>query len=268
MKIHPRKAALSGAADRGAWSFKSDAGSPKKPDTIFPIFRQEPENNNKLTLLGTGFYITTTGLFLTARHVLMDVFDAHGKQTHPIIIFHTTEDNRLIYRPILRAWHSNEGDVSIGVAAPMHKTSTGEPLNNKIMTLSKKKPEIGDKVVTYAYPDHSHVWEDKTQMINLYPNFYDGRIEEFFPNRPNIGMCYRTSIHLHGGASGGPVIDAKTGYVFGINSSSFNPYVDISFVTVIDPIFYAAMDDVKLPDAEPGRVAIQEMIDRGFISVK
>src|ERR1035437_3843089 len=44
--------------------------------SIFPIVRYDVKGN--MHLLGTGFFITSTGLFVTARHVLKAPFDSEG----------------------------------------------------------------------------------------------------------------------------------------------------------------------------------------------
>jgi hypothetical protein len=47
--------------------------------------------------------------------------------------------------------------------------------------------------------------------------------------RTSVGVAERTSINLHGGASGGPVF--FDGHVFGVASSSFDGAEDVAFVT-------------------------------------
>jgi S1-C subfamily serine protease len=39
-------------------------------------------------------------------------------------------------------------------------------------------------------------------------------------------------MHIHGGASGGPVFDAS-GAVFGVNTASMDPYTDTSYVSKV-----------------------------------
>lgn len=120
-----------------ARQFKSADGNgiPCDPmEPIVPILKKLSEE--QWQLIGTAFYITTNGIFLTARHVLDDVIN-QGAQTHPIAIFHFLHNKQYIIRPILRAFSKNHSDVSAGLAADIKNNLTGNLLENKILTLSR-----------------------------------------------------------------------------------------------------------------------------------
>jgi hypothetical protein len=78
----------------------------------------------KLYLVGTGFFITTNGLFVTARHVLMDdVFDLAGRQRYPIGLIQFVDPNIYIQRPVLRCAPHRVADVA---SALRHRCKTGK----------------------------------------------------------------------------------------------------------------------------------------------
>lgn len=199
-------------------------------EAVFLIVKQEPDG--QFQLIGTGFFIAENGVFATAKHVLMDVLDGDERQTHPIGLIQFLPGNQYILRPIDRCTSNTIADVSVGVAKPARHNITGEPLPNKIVTLTVVPPIPGARVATYAYPKTVA----RESELHFFPAFYDGLMEEHFPDgRDKVihpAPCYRTSIHVHGGASGGPVF-RPDGDVFGINSTGIDG-TDVSFVSRVD----------------------------------
>jgi hypothetical protein len=257
---------LPGEAAAGAYGMRTRGGNSTDPGfAIFPIVRQEAEG--KIRLIGTGFFITTGGIFVTAAHVLKDVFDAKGRQLYPIGIVQFVPGNTYIHRPILRNAFHPKADVTVGVAAPMQKGS--EPLTNPILTLTTMPATIETKIMTYAYPKHLNIVRDGVQFIHFAPTFYDGYIQEYYPDGRDKhmlpGPCYRTNMLIHGGASGGPVFGLN-GTVFGVNSTGYDG-CDISFVSAIDPIFDLAIDDVQLGSAPASTLPVIEMARLGYVAV-
>lgn len=76
---------------------------------------------------------------------------------------------------------------------------------------------------------------------NFISDYDAGEIIEHLPGGTPMlrNSCYQTNLSVRGGASGGPVIDQKTGHVIGINSTSFNlsEPPEISFISDIREIF-------------------------------
>lgn len=145
-------------------------------EAVFPIVKLESEG--QFRLIGTGFFIAENGVFATAKHVLMDVFDEGDRQTHPISFIQFLPDNRYILRPVLRCTSNTIADVSVGVAAPGHHNTTGAPLPNKIVTLTVVPPIPGARVATYGYPKTVA----RESELHFFPAFYDGLMEEHFPD--------------------------------------------------------------------------------------
>jgi hypothetical protein len=245
-------------------------GNPINPGhAIFPIVRYD--TGGRMDLLGTGFFITTNGLFVTARHVLMGTFDENHRQRYPIGIIQFLGDNVCIQRPILRCGYNSIADVAVGVVAPMNRNSDGIPLTNPVFTLTLLKPGLNVRVVTCAYPKHANfIHPDGSQQINFVPSYYDGQIQNYFPlGRDRVllpGPCYQTTMTIHGGASGGPVF-SPNGLVFGVNSTGFDG-TDLSFVSRIHEIFALSIDDVVIDAGVPRSVSIIELAKAGHIVVQ
>jgi Trypsin-like peptidase domain len=265
----PKVADLPGEAPAGAYSAKDGDGEEANFDqSIFPIIWSDDRGH--FHLLGTGFYITTNGLFVTARHVLMDPLDSKEKQKYPIGILQFMPDDTYYVRPILRFARHETADVALGAAAPMTHNKDGTPLTNRVLTLTTNGLESWARVVTYAYPKHLSIVVDGAQTIHFKPTYYDGNVVTFFPNgRDRVmlpGPCYQTTMIVHGGASGGPVF-GKSGSVFGVNSTGYDD-TDISFVSRIYEIFDLTIDGIVMtPGTAPCSVSVKEMAQAGHIIV-
>jgi hypothetical protein len=241
---------LAGEASPGLHSFIDlDGSNTLGHQVIFPILKQVDED--RLELIGTGFFISVNGLFVSAKHVLRDPFDSAGNQKYPICMIHFLPDNSYKFRNILWCSSHNTADIAIGLAEPVENSETREPLRNAVLTLTTSAPALGETIITYAYPKHRiGNWERK-QILEFHPSFYEGQILEPLPHgRGKLpGSGYQTNIHIHGGASGGPVV-GKSSRVFAINCSSFDGAPDISSVSRIDEILALEIRDARLPDGQ------------------
>jgi len=235
---------LAGEAAPGSVGLRTLDGRIGNPGhAIFPIYKVV---NKLVHLIGTGFFISDNGLFGSAKHVLMDPFDEDGRAKYGIGLFQFIENNIYIPRPILRFSAHPIADVAVGVAAPMQNNKINQPLKNPYVFLDFKEVPVGSRAVTYAYPRFSSTRENDSQEIQFNPTYYDGYIKEYLPNgRDKVflpGPCYQTSIHMHGGASGGPVF-GPDGLAFGINSTGIDG-TDISYVSRMSDILHLQIDDV------------------------
>jgi Trypsin-like peptidase domain len=266
----PTPPELPGEAAPDVYGVRAGFGTPADAShSIFPIVRYD--SKDRVHLLGTGFFTTTNGLFVTARHVLTAPFDSAGRQRYPIgiIQFLREPDGIYLQRPILRCALHPTADVAVGVAAPMNNRE-GRPVTNPVLTLSLEPPGVGMRVITFAYPKHANVVVEGGQSIHFTPTWYDGDIKEYFPTgRDRVLLpepCYRTSIVIHGGASGGPVF-SRSGRVFGVNSTGIDG-TDISFVSRIDEIFALTVDDVAMDGHPPRSTPVLEIARAGHIVVE
>lgn len=255
---------LKGSPPKGSFIAVDGAGSVADlSHTVFPILKDV--GGGKLELIGTGFFIAESGIFLTAKHVLLDVMDGDGKQTHPIFLIQFL-DGQYVFRGIARCTSHHVADIAVGIPVQMTNNANGMPLKNKLLTLTAAGQCVGEPVVTYAYPKSVFKY-DKVQELHFHPDYFNGVIHEFFPNgRDSVmmpGACMQTSIHMHGGASGGPVFNSA-GKVIGVNSTGFDG-TDLSFITPISEIKNLFLADVKIPSNHSGQVRVQELIDGCFI---
>lgn len=265
-----RKEALVGQAQTGTYSFSdADGNQAETPErAIFPILKKSqfgPDGN--IEFLGSGFFVAYDGWFITAKHVLTDVLDEKGNLTTPITVFQLMGDGSYHFRPIQKVWLHGESDICVGKCQsgvkPEHVAMSqnfmmfngAAILRNAVVSLADNVLEIGDKICTYAYP--TSIIQGNTVSFNT--GFYEGEVVEYFPQGrgkyTDVAPCYQTSMHLHGGASGGPVFDMSTGKAFAVNSSSFGSFTDVSFVHTIsaalDMIIGYVVDDVVHLDRIP-----------------
>ena len=234
-------------------------------NAIFPIVTQR--HDGVFVPIGTGFFVAENGIFVTAAHVVSSVLNERGEATGPFGIFQFAPDDRYALRPILRATRHLLADLAVGVAAPMQHNTTGAPLQNRILTLAASPPSMGSSVCTYAYPK-TEIQPGNPQIVRFEPGFFDGLLLEHYPQgRDSVllpGPCFRTSIVIHGGASGGPVV-GPTGTVFAVNSTGFEDD-ELSYVSCISEVLDLAIPGVVLPDSPtPRTTTLRELKDRGFV---
>lgn len=255
-------------ASNALWHFRSaDGRTVSDVNAVFPILRAD---DGRPEIVGTGFFIAREGIFVTARHC----FEHEGRiaSDHSFVIFQMGEGNTYYQRPIMRAWHSDRADVSVGVAAPMNHRTTKKPLVNTVMILTAERPPVGTEVVTYAFGNsQKEVLGSKTKLI-FAPRFQDGVLLDYFPNGRDSVMInwpvYETSLFLQGGASGGPVV-GPNGTVFAINTYSMDGQPDVSYVTPIDFILDAEIDGIVEPPESAARsYKLRDLARKGFLAFR
>ena len=255
-----------GQADDSHYEITNASGNPVDVrEVVCPILKLVDETT--WDFIGTGFFIAENGLFETAKHVLLDALDRESNQLHRLFIIQWLPDGTYIMRNVQYVVPHSLIDVGIGSVWSRIHAQTGEPLLTKRLTLTAAKPSVGEVIFTYAYPK-TIVHHDPQPRIFLYPGYYPGRLEEYYPNGPDRVKlpfpCYRTNIWLHGGASGGPVVDSH-GRVFAINSASFGGAPDISFVSRVIDILGLTLPDVSIGDSSPAPMLVFELARRGHL---
>ncbi len=194
-------------------------GKPIDPHTcIFPILKEIGPHQTRL--VGTGFFITKVGHFVTAKHVIGDVLDlTTGQQTGYLHALHFVERFKVLVRHITNVSVHNASDIAVGKMDYHVMNSTGEPLTNRSFRFTTEVPGIGSTVCTYAYPESDRIFK-KGEPSKFAPNFYSGELMAHSEQARDRALVswphFTTSINLKGGASGGPVFDEK-GRVFGVN---------------------------------------------------
>lgn len=258
-----------GRKDPKLFSVRATNGRLHDPnEVIFPILRSD--DDDRLRLVGTGFFVSRLGWFVSARHVFESVLDRHGRAIDALSILHFLEGNRFHHRPVIGFVVHPSADVGVGVCASMSHVQTREPLYNKVLTLSRRIPKVGDPAWTYAYPGTT-LSAEIPQNVRITPGFYAGEIMATFPEgRDRVLLpspCYQTSMPIHRAASGGPVFGIG-GAVIGINSTGFDGETDVSFVSRILDAMSLGVPNVVMPtDCEPRVVSLNNLAAIGHVSL-
>ncbi|MFA6002775.1 MAG: hypothetical protein WC881_01770 [Elusimicrobiota bacterium] len=117
--------------------------------------------------------------------------------------------------------------------------------------------------------EHAKLWgKSLSPPLPDYPTANQTDLRQYPKGRDSCMLptaCFRTSMGIKGGASGGPVFDYR-GYVFAINSSGVDG-TSISFVSSIFSVFPVWISDVRIPRQAPSvsRVRIDQLREWGFV---
>jgi hypothetical protein len=272
-----QSAPLGGEADPNSWHFQridQDGPLPNPIGHTFPILTHDPLG--VWELVGTGFYISGDGLFVTARHVVEYVLE-DGRQIAPLVIFHQHSDtglfgpSQVLFRPIMQCWLGDPADVALGVAVTFTNNQTGEQLRHWCWPLCWSIPADGEHVGTYAFPRHRMSPDGRS--LNLHPELYRGTVLSTGPfrDRSMIPFPYlEVNCRIHGAASGGPI--AQTGgRVLGVNCTELTKTLDhppgLGFGAQIRCLQDAFIDDASLSGENPRRVTFDELAHAGCIDV-
>jgi Trypsin-like peptidase domain len=262
----PRGPLLYGQAPSDRYSAQTADGTQTDiSQTIFPIVTQGQDG--LFVAIGTGFFVAENGIFVTAAHVVKAILDEQGNVTGPFGIFQFLPGDKFFIRPIHRTTRHSIADIAVGVAAPTHHNTTGAPMPNKILTLAANPPSVGSLVCTYAY-QKTDIQPGTPQIVRFNPGFFEGVLTEHHPQgRDKVllpGPCFRTTMVIHGGASGGPVI-GPNGTVFAVNSTGVEGEA-LSHVSCISEVLDLAIPDAILPGSPIQRITtLRELAECGFV---
>jgi hypothetical protein len=226
-------------------------------------------------LIGTGFYISGDGLFVTARHVIDDILDG-DQQIAPLAIMHLWSESGLfgpesyLLRPIMQCWLGDGADVALGAAAQATNTTTGAALSHWSWPLSWEMPALGAPVATYAFPNHSIGHTATGQLFRFSPDLYPGGVLEIGDFRDQLLVPYpymHVGFQIHGAASGGPV-GSNTAGVVGINCRFMDPSGP-GVVAQIRCLQDAFLDDlILLGETAPRRVTFTDLVRAGAVTAR
>lgn len=205
--------------------------------------------------IGTGFFISESGIFVTAKHILPD---SYQQREHPIFgydkydskieidkdliyIVQFLGNNKVLQRRVLSMSLNANTDVAVGVAGE-HKNPDGNTILTPPLILSGRHAKVGDTLHTYAFPNTKNIGK----IIHLNPQRYDGKVvKEYQEGRDRTMLpnpCYETQMQIPAGASGGPAFNLP-GSVVGINCTSLYNNEKVSFVSKLDGI-----ENMKVPN--------------------
>jgi trypsin-like peptidase len=224
-------------------------------DGVVPILKEV--SRGYLKVVGTGFYITRYGLFMTARHVLDDIV-VEGPEGEIELgtgyLLHQMDEGRLNLRRIRSCSLFNGADLAIGQAENYLEKLRAGPLMNFRGKLTTSIPEDGAELITYAYPEND-VIDFTTENGNrtIVGDYFRGHFLNTVPGVERSPMPYLhfdTSLQVKSGASGGPVFN-DSGRIVGVNCRGWDfggaEYVgdDLSSIT---PIFHAM--EIEIPQSQ------------------
>lgn len=244
--------------------YKNELDDPTR--MIVPLFAFPTKSSDETRMLGTGFFIAPR-LIVTAKHVVDEVLDRDTpdgivrQKCALVTMVRNAGDSGFELRRVHTVSTVDGCDVAIGQVDAGSKSEKCAPLRIS-------KAATGETVFTYAYPNTEIVERHGKQELVTNPAFYRGEVVEYYPNGRDKLMLswpsYQVNFHMHPGASGGPVFD-RSGFVIGINCSSFDPDRNIAFVTDIENVKHAVVSNVLLENQPPMNMTIGEMISKGYI---
>lgn len=237
---------------------------------VFPILKdREPEG---LELLGTGFFISKAGHFVSARHVLKDIINEDGEQSGWLRVVHFVQDIEVLVRPLTRISVNENSDIGIGLVKYLGHAETGRFLGNRVAHLTTSPPALGSPIVSYGYPDSSRTFvKEETGKIVAKP--YQGTLQEVsdYP-RDTVMVPYpyfRGDFEAKPSLSGAPVFDGK-GRVFGVVTTSFKEADGSYRITYMSRIIDLLELRAPMPSGEnlkEEELTIQQMAQRGIVAL-
>ena len=255
-----------------SYEFKCYTGKGEKAElnqAIVPVIKQDLKLR-KFKYIGTAFFISITGLLITAKHVLQDVFDEQGKASGPIGICQFLPENEFILRSFIRGFYYENSDVAIAqLDQPRHK-ETNEVLKNKILCLSFAKCNVGDDIYTYAYPTSKILSSGKKHEMIFTPYYFAGQLVKNYEKERGSALlknpCWQTNMYIHSGASGGPVFN-KDGMVIGINSVSDSD-LSFSFISTLYHVMNLKIKKLAIKDHKKRDFTLKELGKIGIVNIK
>lgn len=216
-------------------------------EVVFPLTTKETPGG-RFRVLGTASFIGPSGLFLTAKHCVVDENDQPlwGKLIG--LSHHGHEVAWLSPAP--------RSDLAIGqLKAPSEECAVCK--KNRVLCLTTWTPEEREIMLHYGCADTpvEHLGtEGAEDLVRHRPTVtqYRGHCLGFHPE--GVGLlgvpCFLSSVGVPSSASGGPVVSGL-GRVCGVNSTSSEGggYTTVAPVRdVLDEVFSMP---VRLPDREP-----------------
>ena len=248
---------------KSAFFKDSKSGEESANKAVVPLISQD-RSSGDIFFIGTAFYISGSGILITAKHHL---FDKEGELFDNLGVYHFLPNDHYILRPIRKGVYSKESDIACCLPEQILHHGT-DIVSSPSLVLTNELPEEGDQLCTYGYPDSRIAKIDEATIANFTSEFYLGTRGEFHSNGFSLlkNPCFQTTIKIKSGASGGPVFD-KSGHVFAVSSTGFDLGNDegenISFVTPILP----SLITMALEDGAGNIYTVPELIKKGFISI-
>lgn len=240
--------------DLGSAAYDEDGNAIRPMEGIFPILVEY--RPKRLLLMGTGFWITRYGLFLTAGHVVDEIIDGPNGKPRTATALHFRSDEGVIHaRSIRRITRLHGADLAVGQAENFMDKVPAAPLSNRVAVLSTTIPPIGSRLVTFGYPENRTPFDvsgPEKGVFRIACRYFEGQLRTAATRSTHPLLPYphlETSIELPGGVSGGPVIDEK-GRVVAVNCRAWSfleQGENLSYVVPLGELMQAEIPLLQLP---------------------
>ena len=230
--------------------------------SIFPLISFEKETQH-FKCLGTAFFIDGFGIFVTARHVVINEMKTNAN----LYGIQTLSTTLPVIRDVLHITIHPTADIAVGLLGNARNTGA-ELVDYELapnLRLSFKKLNNNDDVIAFGFPRTTKTQKDNLHTFNFKGSWANGIVLDFLVDGTSLvrNKCYQTNMFIDSGSSGGPVF--KDNCVVGINSSSMDIIegeLPLSFITPVDLLL-----DLHLP-IDKQMKSIGEIIDMGGIIVE
>ncbi len=240
----------------------------KAPETdflgacILPVFAIDGQAVNPL---GTAFAISTTGILLTAAHVI------ERNRGGELFVLYESKEVGSVRLPVEAFKSHPEADIGV-LKTGCPRTDTGNAGYN-LLPFSSHLPEVGQECAAWGYGTM-----DPTLLVNNHLgarwslDVTVGEVEVVYPRMRDVAVfsfpCFQTNQLLPGGMSGSPVATGD-GRVVGVASKSFDDdpdYGDGSNTTHVTLLARAL--EIELPmslDGTPAYRTLGELAEAAWV---
>lgn len=150
----------------------SDLGFPIDPGVAVVPIVLKSEDQQHLSIVGTGFFVGPD-LIITAKHVVDS-----GKPENILCLHVLPESNEYYFRPLIEIERHPTSDIALCCLKPIRPTARGPFLSNHVLAIGGLDPQVGTKVITYAYPDSEFTLANGLPELSFAAHYYDGKILE------------------------------------------------------------------------------------------
>jgi hypothetical protein len=175
-----------------------------------------------------------------------------------------------LLRPVMQCWLGEHADLAFGAAAHATNENTGAALTHWSWPLSWRLPVVGSSAATYAFPNHAIKQATTGQSFQFSPALYPGEVLQVGDYRDARTVPYpylHVGIHIHPGASGGPVAVSGEGVV-GVNCRYMDPDGP-GTAAQIRCLQDSSLDHaVLIGETEERRVTFAEFVAKGAITAR
>jgi hypothetical protein len=242
--------------------------------------------------IGTGFWITRDGVFVTARHVIDDNIGEDGKDIANIAAIQFLEGPEgmtHISRPLGYTSRHKIFDLAVCTAAQA-RCADGQLLTGNVQTMTLEVPELGSPISTHSFhdpqsdatveksaPPHQAIlrWtgafqadSDFETTLQLSTRWTAGHVTgHFSAGRDRVMLpspCIQSDIPIYGGMSGGPVFDQR-GRVCAVNCTSFDG-TDVAYHVPVGGVLNLVVPNGIFGEDGPRESTVRELEGRDVVA--